>query len=1102
MKYRKTKILIFLIFLMAIIIKHQEIQVSAQVQNNLPPSTIEFEHISVEDGLSSPIVYDIIQDTYGFIWIATANGLNKYDGYEITTYYPDPDNPSNPNSVSGNQILDILLDSDGIIWIGTDNGLNSYNPKTDNFEHWFHQPNASNSLSNNLIYKLIQDNNGDLWIATGGGGVDHFDPITNSFTHHQHSFSDSNSLISNSTYSVFQDSLGDIWVGTNAGLDKYSQEFDIFTHYSPGINSSQNISFGIITSIMEDSEGYLWITSMTGGLNKFDKSTNTFTHFTHDPNNPDSIGNNDLTNIFEDSNGTLWVPLFNSGSLDVYDRANDKFIHYEHDPNVPSSIASNSVVSIFEDNTGVLWFSTYNGISKYDRKTERFSLIKNNINDQNSLSDNDIHAIFEDSYGYLWVGTESGLNRYNPSTGSYIRYLHDPENPDSIASNSVVSIDEDENGDIWLATNVGVDKYVRSENIFIHFQKESGNANSLQENVARSIMIDSDGYIWVGTQSLGLNRYDQIEHTWKVYPTSNFVKVIYESESGDIYASGDLGLYRYNIQTDTFDLVGNKTDDPKSISNNKINSIFEDSYGNFWLGTENGLNYFDPETNEFTHFLASAGLIDSWVNGIREGEDGHLWISTPKGLSEFSIATQEFRNYDIASFSRSSNIKSRTGELFFGTNNGIISFYPENITDNSFVPEIAITSIKVLNEEIDYQEPVWEITQLDLSYTENFFSFEFSALDFSDSEKNQYMYMLENFDSDWIPLPSDRRYVSYTSIDGGDYTFRVIGSNNDGVWNEEGVNINIHITPPFWTTWWFYLIVILIVFGIFSIIYQAKANEFKAERIASDALRKSEEALKLYSEQLEDKVDERTKELRDTQDELIKKEKFAVLGELAGGVAHELRNPLSVISNSVYYLNSITDTDQKEKRQQYLDMIFAESKNAAKIISDLLNFARKSSIDPGLTDFSEVLSHALVKEPTAENINLILDIPNDLAKLYTDPLHTEQILMNILTNSFHSMDSSIKLDSFMVVPDGGDLKISARNYKDRVIIRIEDTGCGISKENLAMVFEPLFSTKIRGIGLGLSITKNLVELNGGTISVDSVLGEGTTLTINFPAFIE
>jgi signal transduction histidine kinase/ligand-binding sensor domain-containing protein len=523
-----------------------------------------------------------------------------------------------------------------------------------------------------------------------------------------------------------------------------------------------------------------------------------------------------VKSIFSDSVGRLWVGTRNG--LDLYDSDHDQFIHIQHDPGDPSSLSSNAVWSIYEDRTGVLWFGTYGGaLSKYNRTIDQFALYQHKPDSANSLSENMIWAIHEDADGVLWVGTlNGGLNRLDRESGQIRVYRHDPQDASSLSSDDVRAVLEDHTGALWVGTGGGLDRLDRESGVFVHYQYDASDPASLSENHVTVLFEDARGNLWVGTRRGGLNRFDRETDTFVRYQhdeddpnslSSDRVWALCEDSWGRLWVGTLGGVNVWYPDTDRFARYLNDPDDPQSLNNDAVFAFYEDAEGMMWIGTwGSGLDRFDPETRTFTHYTEKNGLANNVIYGIEADLAGNLWMSTNKGLSKFDPRSEVFHNYDVRDglqdneFNVGAHSASPTGELFFGGIRGFNAFHPEQVTGNPHVPPVVITAFGKLNEVVRQDLAPGE--HIELTYRDDFVYFEFAALDYTAPGKNRYAYMLEGQDETWIDA-GPRRHVDYTNLRGGEYVFRVKGSNNDGVWNEEGAVVTLTVTPPFWETWWF-----------------------------------------------------------------------------------------------------------------------------------------------------------------------------------------------------------------------------------------------------------------------------------------------------------
>ncbi len=784
-------------------------------------STIRFESISTEQGLSQSAIHAVLQDRQGFLWIATEGGLNKYDGYQFTVYKHDPDNAQ---SISDNAVYALYQDRDGGLWIGTSVGLDRFDPKTDAFQHYSSELPGSSGLNRQVVSTIFQDRSGILWVGTDGEGLVSLDLATNQINTYQHSPEDSQSLSDDTVNSIYEDQAGDLWIGTEGGLDrfdrtsgKFSLSFDQAPPGSPIVGNTP------VYAVYQDGRGALWIGTRTG-LFEQDRTGNPLMEYRHDPNAPDSLGDDTVTSILEDSRGALWIGT--RTGLDQLDKTRNRFIHSVHNPNDIHSLTSNSIRSIYEDRSGVLWIGTSGGLNKYARATQKFALYQYNPGLPNSLSDNNIWSIYQDHLGNLWVGTFfAGLDRLDRTSGSVTVYQNNPADPTSLSNNEVRAIFEDHNGNLWIGMERGgLDRFDPETGTFIHYRYNSADPGSLSDNDVFSIFEDPQGRLWIGTQRGGLNQLDPSTGSFTRYQhdpnnpfslSDNDVRAIYEDHTGVLWIATFGGIDLWDSQTNRFTAYRNDPRDPHSLSNDMVSCLFEDPQGTVWAGTfGGGLDRFDRTTRSFTHFTQKDGLPDDTIFGILADANGALWLSTNKGLSKFDPGAKTFRNYDTSDglqgdqFNPGAFFRSKDGEMFFGGIQGLNAFYPSQVADNPVPPPVVITAFQKFNQTV--QKDLAPDEALQLSYQDTFISFEYAALDYNAPEKNLYAYQLVGVDKDWV-YAGTRRYASYTNLPGGDYIFRVKATNNDGVWNLEGTQVRIHITPPFWQTWWFIGIIGLVV---------------------------------------------------------------------------------------------------------------------------------------------------------------------------------------------------------------------------------------------------------------------------------------------------
>jgi ligand-binding sensor domain-containing protein/signal transduction histidine kinase len=777
-------------------------------------SSIRFETLSVENGLSQSTVRAIFQDDKGFMWFGTDDGLNKYDGYTFTIYKHDPENNA---SLSDNTITAIYEDQQGDLWLGTASGLDRFQPEQETFEHFFWTPSKYGSLHGTGVNAIVEDKHGSLWIGTTDGGLNRFNRESKTFTNFTHDPHNASSIASDSIQALFPDAKGGLWVGTYDGLDYLDAGQDRFTHYQNRPDDPKSLSDNRVLAVYQDRMGILWAGTEEGGLNSLMPNQNVFTRYRHREDNPYSLSSDLVNVIYEDQGGQLWVG--GRTGLNKFERSSDYFTRYQHDPNNLHSLSNDTVVSIYSDRSGVLWIGTFGGgISKYVQNNDRFRLYQHMGNIPNSLSNDVVYAIAEDREGVVWVGTmDGGLNRLDPESNTFTSFQNNPADPTSLGSNDVRAILEDRQQRLWVGTNGGgLNLFNRDTNRFTRFLHDSSKPDSLADNRIMAIYQDRKGKLWVGTRSAGLDLFDPDTGSFTHYrykgddPSSlsgDFVRTITEDRSGQLWVGTYSGISVMDPNRGRFHRYQADSNNPNSLSNNRVLSIRESSDGIVWIGTLlGGLNRFDPATNTFRHFTQKQGLPSDAVYGILPDRMGALWMSTSRGLSRFDPKIETFRNYDRSDglqsyeFNAGAYFESSHGLMYFGGIRGFNAFDPARVADNPRVPQVVITAFKKFNQ-IDRKDLVGG-EKITLNYSDNFISFEFAALDYGAPEKNQYAYQLIGFDPGWINAGT-RRYASYTNLHGGTYTFRVIGSNQDGVWNQEGASVEIVVVPPFWENGWF-----------------------------------------------------------------------------------------------------------------------------------------------------------------------------------------------------------------------------------------------------------------------------------------------------------
>ena len=1057
-----------------------------------------FDHWSIEDGLSQSSTLQILQDSTGYLWFGTADGLNRYDGYSFKIFRH---NPNDPTSISSEFIRAMALDSKGRLWIGTaSGGLNRYDADTEQFIRFKHDPSDPHSLSDNHISSIAEDSQGNLWIGTLGGGLNQFNASSEQFTHFRYHHGDPNSLSHDNVTTLLTDSQDNLWIGTNNGLNQLTlkQKPQHFIRYQHNAADPHRVSHNKINALLEDSKGTLWV-GTSRGLNQFkNRRFHLFKQATND------LSHHDIRSLFEDTQHNLWVGTYNGGLIrygantnaNKKDHNSNNFTTFKHDVADPHSLSADTVLSIFEDNQGSLWFGTYGaGINKLDQQKQHFNHYQHKNNDLNSLTNNVVFSIFKDSRDLLWIGTLAGLSQYDNNTHTFQHFKHQPTDPNSLSHNMVMTVYEDSQGMIWLGTQGGgLNRYDEKTRQFVRFKHSRDKTDSLSHDVVLVTYEDSQGTLWIGTQGGGLNQYNPQNQTFthhRHHPTDAYslshdtVRAIFEYPKGTLWLATDGGLNQFEVNTGRFTSYMHDASNPQSLSHNFVSSIQSDNNGNLWLGTYGGgLNRFNLKSKRFERYRVEHGLPNSTVYGVIQDQLGLLWLSTNNGLSRFDPATKSFRNYDVNDglqsneFNLGAYFQAADGELFFGGIGGFNRFFPQNIVDDKQPPMVVFTDFLLDNQSVPIgvnnktsshfvlAKNINNLEHLTLDYQQKLISFAFSTLHFANPTKNQYAWQLVGQDLDWIKTDADNRRATYTNLSPGDYTLRIKASNHHGYWDQVGKSLKITVLPPPWRTWWAYLLYVLAVLALMALILWVLTERRK--RINEHTL--------LGQLQQVDKIKD----------------------EFLANTSHELRTPLNgIIGLTESLINGVTGPLEPQTRQQ-LSMVVSSGRRLSNLINDILDFAKLDSHSLTLNR-QPVDLNVLVKLVLSMSYHLIGDkqlslvnqVADDLPAVDVDQERLQQVFYNLIGNA-------IKFS------EHGKIIINAIQQDQQLKITISDNGIGIAQDKFDDIFKSFkqlqgsSTRRYGGTGLGLAVSKELIALHGSDITVESTLGQGSTFSFMLP----
>lgn len=1064
-------------------------------------NNIHFTHLGLKEGLSQSDVQAILKDRYGFMWFATQDGLNKYDGYKFTLYKNDPRDPS---SLRSNIVNAIYEDRQGNLWVGTTGGgLSLFNRNSNTFTHYIEQPNDPTSISNNAVTCMLEDSRGTLWIGTYWN-LNTFDRKTKKFTRFGHNPSNSQTLSSDVILSLEEDSEGNLWVGTEHGLNVFDRNAKTFKRFVSDPATPNSIKGNQVRTILHDINNNLWV-GTDQALELFDRDTETFIHFQKNASSGSDrshIIDNVIYSLADGKDGTIWIGTENG--LDLYDHRIHEFTHYSHNWVNETSIRNNSVNSILLDNTGILWIGTFaGGVSKYDRNMSMFRHYAKNNADPNSLSHNIVTCFEENESGEIWIGTDGGgLNLFNKKTGVFKSYTHNQKFKNSISSNVVLDLVVDKNKNLWIATyDHGVDVLDTKSGTFRNYKKGSGKSD-LTNNAVFALLEDRRGNMYIGMDEGGLNILDKTTQTITRYrhnpqDVSNSlinddIRVLLEDREGKIWIGTYAGLARFDPVEKKFT---NYSDLNSNLVGQSVFSLYEDRKGNIWIGTIGALNLFNKSTNQFVAYTEQNGLGNGSIKYINEDVIGNLWLSTNRGISRFDLKSGSFYNYELDhgvqgyEFFHGSGFRTKDGSILMGGINGFNLFDPLRMNPNNVVPKVLITGFELFNSQVPVDQEgsplhqhITDTRELTLTYDQSVFTIEYTGLSYTNSEKNSYAFMLEGFDEKWNYV-GNQRSSTYTNLDPGEYTFRVKAANNDGMWNVQPASLKIIIKPPYWKTWWFRVLIASAVLGSILTYFWTRMTRINATKLKLE---------RLVAERTE-KLALMTKEERNAREEAEQANRAKSV--FLATMSHEIRTPMNGVIGTASLL---AQTELNSEQKRYAEIIRSSGENLLSVINDILDFSKiesgKMELEQHPFDIRACIEEVLdlfAGKASESGIDLVYEMGSDVPDhIVGDSTRLRQILINLVGNA-------------MKFTNKGEVYIGVRveeiiNSEVRLTFEIRDTGIGIPADKIDRLFAAFMQVdsattrKYGGSGLGLAICKRLVNLMGGTITVESRLGYGTT----------
>lgn len=1099
---------------------------------------LQFRYLTPKDGLSSSSINTVFQDHIGYIWIGTYNGLNRYDGYDFKVYSKSD---SDSNSGPGYRQKAIFEDRDNRLYIGSNIGLSLYDRDQDHFINYIEEESSPFYNINYDIFEIVEDSVGNLWLATNRGLV-YYDRINNSKVEYTHHPNKPESLSDNWVETVFFDSKNRIWVGTRLGLNLFQPSTQSFKNISLKNKKKEDNDDVSFISIAEDSAGNIWIGSSNGLYcveNGQAEDETVLKRYFHFPDDPLNFSGNRLLSLFIDNENNLWVGAENGG-LFLINPQDRTFRHYKMDDFNPTSLNNESIQCVFLDNTENLWVGTFGGgLNISEKNNDAIFHYKNLKGNKSSLSNNRVSSILQANDGKIWVGTDGGgLNQFNLQSKRFTSY--DIENA-GLSSNSILDLAEDYHHQIWIASwGGGLMKYKPIENRFYSF---TINNSKIPDNDIFSVAAGNNKDLWLGSCTYGLVHYQIDKNKFTNYTQTNsaiisnyifVVKVVKE----EIYIGTEVGLQVFTPKENKFETFVPDPNNPYAISHGSIYDMLVENDSSVWIATQFGLNRFNPKTKMFQRYFMKDGLPDNVIRSLLIDNSGLLWVGTNNGVCKFDYQHGQIENFsqDDGLQSNEFNFKSalalKNGNLLFGGTNGFNIIAPERIKKNTTIPQIVLTDFFLFNKPANanaigspLKADISSCKEVILSHHQNFLTFYFSAMDFTRPEKNKFSYMLENFDADWI-YSGSKREASYTNIHPGTYILHVKGSNNDGVWNEEGTDLKITILPPWYLTWYFKVIYALLFVGIILVVFYIRTSTLRkqkerltikvAERTRDlknknllleqnaielnqtnsllksrqQLIEKQKESLMIQAEELKIVAEN----LEETNNELINlnatKDRFFSI------IAHDLRSPFNGFLGFTQIMAEDLPSLSMEKIQEISVSMMKSANNLFQLLENLLQWA---SIQQGLFSYERKMLKlspianeslaAITEIAKTKRIDISIDIPENLM-VYADHNVVQMVIRNLLSNA-------VKFTT-----RGGKISLSAKATDNKFVeILIEDSGIGMNKNLLDHLFRIDTKTNRRGTegepssGLGLIICKDLIEKQGGKLGVESKEGIGSVFHV-------
>lgn len=1072
------------------------LSLSLHAQHSHELDTIKFNSLSQQNGLSLNSVNAVIQDSRGFLWIATENGLNRFDGYEFVVYEHIP---FDKTSLSHNEVVTLLEDDNGFIWLGTEGGgLNRFDPTAETFIHYTNQYNQeinwdalsdedeiplddisssaeytvngleTDRISHNVIHSLAQDKEGHLWIGTEGGGLNRLNQQTGLFTHYT-AVGNNNSLCDNEIKALVIDQQRIIWAGTESGLARYDPQTDQFTCYKHHNEQPTSLSHNEISTLVLDNNNNLWVGTEEGGLNFFNRQSDTFTRYMHDKTVAGSISSNAIESLLFDHNNQLWVATENG--LNLFNAHSQTFYHFHYQASAKATLSSNKLSTLWLDNANNLWIGTKNaGLNYVDLKPRKFPSSSQSPTEEHSWSGYTVNAVYQDHLNHLWVGTETeGL--FEQQSDGVIHHYNTSNNNSGLGNNDITAIAEDGNNTLWLGTDDGgLYKFNRKghnfESIALTGDKHAITAMHLGKSQQLWVSIGIGVLITISANESSI-QYHALSMTHPDGTVLGDITSIVELADRSLWlATKDAGLIHYNPQTGRTSAIQHNLNNPNSLSTNMVSAVVAIKESDLWIGTHQGLNHYNLDTGLFTLYLKEHGLPSNFISNVVIDNDENLWLTTNRGITRFAPNALTFSNFDRDDgllndyFTAGASFINKQGKLLFGGSKGVDSFHPETVVGNPFPPKIQVTEFQLMNKPVTplhsdvLTQAIGATDAIALNYRQSMFAFEFSALDFTIAKKNQYAYRLVGFDKAW-QFVGPRRYASYTNIPPGKYRFEVKGTNNDGLWTTKPVAINIEQHAAPWQTWWAKLVYLLAALSLLALLVFLR---FRHERNQLIVEQKKEEARFL-------------------------KECFDKEQRFTADVAHELRTPIAEL-RTMAEVALKWPGDPAQALPFYQDTLDA-TLQMQQMVNNLLALVRAdlgiASIHLSAVDINDELQrcwHNYSEQANSKQLNLSANFSRFTA-IITSATEFRLILNNVLSNAIEYSPEHATIDVNLSGDDTGFYCLSVSNPMIGVL----------TEQDLNDMFDRMWRkdaarSSENHAGLGMSLIKSYAQMLSLTVKVD------------------